>query len=265
MKIFISWSGEKSNKIAETLRDWFEQMLQSTEPWISTSIDKGRKWSEEISSRLEESKIGIICLTRENLEAPWILFEAGAISKSSDSYVCTFLTDISSPTEITGPLSSFQATKFVKNDLLKLCKTINKRIKDDKSGKSLSDKALEELFEMFWPKLEKNIKKILETEINKTESHIRTDRELLEETIEGIRFLKTKINTLWSKKEIEEVVDHYVKIFINQKSIDEYQIIDEPHLSEFSAKLENNPIIRKLFPTREIFYDFMNDKYGLPF
>jgi hypothetical protein len=157
MKIFISWSGRKSNMIAESLKDWLEQVIQSTEPWISTSIDKGRKWSKDISDRLEDSKIGIICLTRENLNAPWILFEAGAISKTSDSYVCTFLTDISSPSEISGPLSSFQATKFSKEDVLKLCKTINNRVKDSKGGKSLNEKALEDVFETFYPKLEKKL------------------------------------------------------------------------------------------------------------
>ncbi|MBE0393338.1 hypothetical protein BJQ96_03202 [Flavobacterium sp. PL0002] len=39
MKIFLSWSGNKSKLIAESLKDWLEQVIQSTEPWISTSIE----------------------------------------------------------------------------------------------------------------------------------------------------------------------------------------------------------------------------------
>ena len=202
MKIFLSWSGEKSKNIAESLKDWLEQVIQTSEPWISTSIEKGKKWSKEISDKLEESKVGIICLTKENLNAPWILFEAGAISKSSDSYVCTFLTDINSSSEISGPLSSFQNTRFTKEEILKLLKTINNRIKDSKSGKALSEKALEEVFETFYPKLEIKINKILEdiSKPNDEVSYIRSDRELLEELVENQRILKEKINDIWTNK-----------------------------------------------------------------
>jgi hypothetical protein len=268
MKIFISWSGRKSNMIAESLKDWLEQVIQSTEPWISTSIDKGRKWSKDISDRLEDSKIGIICLTRENLNAPWILFEAGAISKTSDSYVCTFLTDISSPSEISGPLSSFQATKFSKEDVLKLCKTINNRVKDSKGGKSLNEKALEDVFETFYPKLEKKLNEILISESDNVDDnieHIRSDRELLEETIEGIRHLKEKINDVWTNKEISNIVEEYVIKYTNQKSINEYDIIDEPHLTDFTKKLSDNPLIRKIFPNGKEFQKYLKDIYNVPF
>jgi hypothetical protein len=37
--------------------------------------------ANEISKELEQSKIGIIAMTEENLTSPWIMFEAGAISK----------------------------------------------------------------------------------------------------------------------------------------------------------------------------------------
>lgn len=268
MKIFLSWSGNKSKLIAESLREWLEQVIQSTEPWISTSIEKGKKWSTEISDKLEESKVGIICLTRENLNAPWILFEAGAISKSSDSYVCTFLTDISSPTEITGPLSSFQHTRFQKDEVLKLLKTINSRIKENKGGKSLNDKSLEDVFEIFYPKLEAKISEILDvTPEQVAENHIRSDRELLEEIVESQRNLKEKINDLWTNKDIDGIVYQYVKNYINTKGLNsESDIAYEPHLSDFEEKLSKNPLIRKIFANSNDFKDYIKDKYdNLPF
>ncbi|MFT3796475.1 TIR domain-containing protein [Flavobacterium sp.] len=266
MKIFISWSGTKSNKIAEALRNWLEQVIQSTEPWISTSIDKGRKWSQEISDRLEESKIGIICLTRENLNAPWILFEAGAISKTSDSYVCTLLTDISSPTEVSGPLSSFQATKFNKADIFKLCKTINSKIKDSKGGKSLNEKSLEDIYETFWPKLEREVTEILLEHNDEPETHIRSERELIEETLEGIRFLKEKFNDVWTNKEVREIMDHYVERYMKQKSLlNRYEIASDPHLSEFVSKMSQNPLVKKLFANESDLKKYIDDKYDLPF
>lgn len=269
MKIFLSWSGEKSKKIAESLKDWLEQVIQTSEPWISTSIEKGKKWSKEISDKLEESKVGIICLTKENLYAPWILFEAGAISKSSDSYVCTFLTDISSSSEILGPLSSFQNTRFSKDEILKLLKTINNRIKESKGGKALSEKALEEVFETFFPKLEAKINKILEDkteEMNPT-SHIRSDRELLEELVENQRILKEKINDVWTNKEVNEIVHQYVTNYIsNKKEIQfEHEIVDEPYINEFCDKLANNPLIRKLFANKEDLKKLLLERYDLPF
>jgi TIR domain len=269
MKIFLSWSGEKSKKIAESLKDWLEQVIQTSEPWVSTSIEKGKRWSKEISDKLEESKVGIICLTKENLNAPWILFEAGAISKSSDSYVCTFLTDISSSTEISGPLSSFQNTRFAKEEVLKLLKTINNRIKDSKGGKALNEKALEEVFETFYPKLELKINTILEerTEELILTSHIRSDRELLEEVVENQRLLKEKINDIWTNKEVHDIVEYYVSHFIQNKNgiTHDFQIIEEPHFTEFRNKLADNPLIKKLFSNTEDFKALLIKKYELPF
>lgn len=267
MKIFLSWSGNKSKLIAESLREWLEQVIQSTEPWISTSIEKGKKWSKEISDKLEESKVGIICLTRENLNAPWILFEAGAISKSSDSYVCTFLTDISSPTEIAGPLSSFQHTRFQKDEVLKLLKTINSRIKESKGGKSLNEKSLEDVFEIFYPKLETKITEILDaTPEQEEENHIRSDRELLEEIVESQRNLKEKVNDLWTNKDIDSVIEEYVKNYVRNKGLDsEYEIVDEPNLSDFVEKLAKNPFMKKIFANRSDLKDFLINKYDLPF
>ena len=159
MKIFISWSGDKSGKVATYLKSWIEQIIQAADPWISIDIDKGKKWNHEIVSGLAESKIGIICLTRDNLNSPWILFEAGALSKTSDSHVCTFLLDIT-PTDLTGPLSIFQATRFNEEDIFKLLTLINSRIKSH-GKKSLTIENLKSLFKVFYPKLEQEIQKII--------------------------------------------------------------------------------------------------------
>jgi len=63
-------------------------------PWIICGNRKGKKWSKELNDALEESKVGIICLNRNNLSEPWILFEAGAIAKTKDSRACHFFAPI---------------------------------------------------------------------------------------------------------------------------------------------------------------------------
>ncbi|HYC27957.1 MAG TPA: TIR domain-containing protein, partial [Chitinophagaceae bacterium] len=152
MKVFISWSGERSKQAAEVLRSWIRQVIQSAETWISVDIDKGLRWNEKVSGELENTKVGIICLNKENLRAEWILLEAGALSKTRDAYVCTFLLDIN-PADINPPLAQFQHTQFKKDDVRRLLHTINTAI--IKSGeKSLLEKDLDEVFEVFWPRLE---------------------------------------------------------------------------------------------------------------
>lgn len=82
MKVFLSWSGESSHAIAEKLHKWLPMVIQKIEPYISTEIEKGTRWASDIASELEVCAFGIACVTQENKDAPWLLFEAGALSKS---------------------------------------------------------------------------------------------------------------------------------------------------------------------------------------
>jgi hypothetical protein len=71
-------------------------------------IEAGERWSDAVASELEASNFGIICVTRQSVAAPWLLFEAGALAKSLSSSVAPLLLDIELK-EITGPLAQFQA------------------------------------------------------------------------------------------------------------------------------------------------------------
>src|SRR5437867_2924119 len=121
MKIFLSWSGNTSKQVAETLRDWLPEVIQAARPWISArDIDKGARWNEQIGSQLEQGQFGIICLTRDNLRSAWIHFEAGALAKTTkDSHVCTYLFDVDH-SDVDYPLAQFQHTKASKDDTFKL-------------------------------------------------------------------------------------------------------------------------------------------------
>ena len=83
MDLFISWSGARSGAAAEALRDWLPKVVNEIKPWLSSAdIDKGARWSSDIAVRLQSARAGIICLTPGNLRSEWILFEAGALSRS---------------------------------------------------------------------------------------------------------------------------------------------------------------------------------------
>lgn len=184
MKVFISWSGERSEKIANVFSEWLPQIIQALDPWISTNIAKGARSTPEISLELERSKIGIICFTPENLDNNWILFEAGALSKMNDTKVCTFLLDLT-PSDIKPPLSQFQHTIFSKDDVFRLVDTINQQLKIS-GEKSLSEKTLYQVFERSWSEFEKNVAEILKSRPD-TIKQIRSDRDILEEMLVLIR------------------------------------------------------------------------------
>lgn len=156
MRVFLSWSGNRSKLVAEAFKVFLETVIQATKPWISTGIPKGMKWDPEIDGKLKESKVGIICLTSDNLSEPWLLFEAGAISNTPDTRVCTFLLDIASE-QVKPPLGTFQHTLFDKSDLLKLVRTINDVV-SNVGGNALDEKTLTKGFELNWPELEAALK-----------------------------------------------------------------------------------------------------------
>ncbi|EJA2553031.1 toll/interleukin-1 receptor domain-containing protein [Serratia marcescens] len=159
MNVFISWSGVLSKKIAITVRDWLPNVIQCVEPYVSSEdIDKGSRWHMDISKQLDSTSYGIICLTKENIAAPWINFEAGALGKSVDnSRVCPLLFDLM-PSDIQGPISGFQTTKADdKDDFYKLISSINKT-----SPTPIKEERLDEIFDVWWPRLESKLKTLLE-------------------------------------------------------------------------------------------------------
>jgi hypothetical protein len=115
LKVFISWSGEKSYGIARELGKWLPYIIQAIKPFVSSgNIRKGARWSDVLAEELKETQYGIICITRQNVMSPWINFEAGALSKMiGQSYVSPLLFDVE-PSRLRGPLSQFQATVFDK-------------------------------------------------------------------------------------------------------------------------------------------------------
>lgn len=180
MKVFISWSGEKSQKYAEAIKDWLPSVIQSVRPYFSsTDIDKGIRWSSDLSKELDASMVGLICLTRNNISEPWINFEAGALSKKLDnSRVCPILFDIQS-SDVSGPLSQFQATKVDKADFKKLIEMINSQCGEAR----LTVETLSLVFEKWWPDLEKRFKEISSIK-EEVSSSVRSDRDILEEILE---------------------------------------------------------------------------------
>lgn len=185
MKVFISWSGNKSHRVALIFREWLPSVIQSLEPYVSSEdIDKGARWSTDIAKELANSSFGILCVTKENLEAPWLSFEAGALSKTMDkSFVTPFLFDIKR-SEVNGPILQFQSTIFEKEDIKKLLQTLNKACGENGISETMLDKA----FDVWYPTLESGLKDLHDVaDDNQQEEKVETEEKhsaIIEEILE---------------------------------------------------------------------------------
>lgn len=194
MKVFISWSGKTSGELAKIFRDWLPSVIQAVKPYYSTDdIAKGMRGNTVIAKELEQAGVGILCLTPDNLDAPWIMFEAGALSKKLDtSRVCPILFAGLETTDLKGPLVQFQAAKFNKKEIREMLTMVNKELVEN----ALETKVLDSVFEKWWPDLEQRVESLFSRSSESAPKTIRNDRELLEEILAITRSIGPDVRAL---------------------------------------------------------------------
>ena len=89
MKIFISWSGDRGQHFATTLRDWLALILPDAKPWTSTELRRGSNWTVELLDTLREARACLLCVTADGLDSTWEFFEAGMLHGSDEDPVFT--------------------------------------------------------------------------------------------------------------------------------------------------------------------------------
>ncbi len=187
MKLFISWSGDRSKSLALALKEWLPLVLHYVDPWLSEAdIEAGQRWADAVAKELEASNFGVLCVTKENLNSPWVLFEAGALAKSLDgSRVTPLLLDIDFR-EVSGPLAQFQAKKLEKKGVLELVHSLNQS-----AAQPIPDERYKQLFEALWPELEKKVSAIPKAAPSSKQT--RSQAEVLEELVEAVRTMEIRI------------------------------------------------------------------------
>lgn len=160
MKIFLSWSGERSRLMAVALRTWLRQVLQCSQPFMSEhDLEAGINWGRRIAEELRDTTFGVLCLTPENLERPWVLFEAGALSKTIERcHVCPFVLDIE-PHQVPLPLGQFHGVKADKNGTRKLVLTMH-AIALQQHRTNLTIEEVSTAFDLHWQQLADQLKEI---------------------------------------------------------------------------------------------------------
>ena len=150
-------------------------------------------------SNFSDTGVGILCLTLENRYSPWILFEAGALSKGlSESRVCPFLIDLQHG-DLLPPLSQFNGTLPNKEDVLKLVKTTNSERKEQ----ALPGPQLLKAFDLWWPKFEEPFNEILANHKPKEQVEKRSRDDILEEILELSRSIQ---RSLQERDSVQEMI-----------------------------------------------------------
>lgn len=153
MTVFVSWSGQRSKALALALRTWLSDVFYDVQTWMSAhDLNAGSRWGPELSIKLNSSNFGILCLTPENLNSPWMLFESGALAKSLDiASVVPYLIGLSMD-DINYPLAQFQGVSADESGTLRLLESINMA-----RSTSLSRDTLHRLFTKWWPDLQEQL------------------------------------------------------------------------------------------------------------
>ncbi|RAN77972.1 hypothetical protein B5P43_18245 [Bacillus sp. SRB_336] len=186
MKVFISWSGD-SKGVAQAIHDGLKSVFDSAEPWISTENKAGAMWLPEIDSSLSDTDFGIICVSKSNQHAPWLNFEAGALSRKvagKRELMPVLLVDFEETGEVSGPVTSFQMKFATQEGFLTVMEALN----SSELGPKISPTILAERVGHLWPAIEIEVAKV-KAGIESKNVAGRSDSDKIDELLEVVRGL----------------------------------------------------------------------------
>jgi hypothetical protein len=170
LNIFISWSGDLAKRITNVLIGWLPTMFDHVRTFFSgVDIDAGSRGLNVIQDQLDVSSFGIIVVTTENLNKPWLLFESGALSKRLNgdlTKVVPVLVGFDDVSQIAAsPLFQFQSVLLDEDGARSLCLSIARTIAQRRAG--VDEHRLEEApilrrFERCWRDLKDDVEAAIE-------------------------------------------------------------------------------------------------------
>jgi hypothetical protein len=195
LKLFISWSGALAKGVANDLRAWIPLVSDKVKPWMSDQdIEAGQRAMNRIEAELEDTGFGIIVVTQENRAAPWLNFEAGALSKAittdREQRVAPLLVDIDSAAQLTGPLTQFQANTFGIEGIRSIMRSVG-------SVAGVPQEMVDARVEMSWSRLADSVEKTRALVNIQKAAPKRTTDEMLEEVLSLMRDMSLRASMSW--------------------------------------------------------------------
>ncbi len=256
MKIFLSWSGIESKKLAWAFKEWLPNVLQYVEPYMSSKdIALGERWSNSIADNLDQSVFGLVFVTPSNIDAPWINFEAGALSKTYNSKVVPIIYKADVTLLNKGPLRQFQSThKLDQESIFDLLESINDSCEEGKLGQERLKKA----FDMWWEELDVAINAIeqadtdAETDTDGNQNSEPTEKDLLNAILSRMIDQERKLN----KNSLNEELTRQMNNLMNEPAVPQTLIkqlkVSYNLLEECMRKLEGGPYPDEFFRELEV-------------
>jgi diguanylate cyclase (GGDEF)-like protein len=254
MQVFISWSGQVSKSVANELSKWLEHVVPNITTFISTQdIDAGDRWEARISDELNASHHAVLCVTRDNQTAPWLLYEAGALGKLiTRAKVIPYTIGFSPQELLSGPLSRFQG---VQNDIAgtwELVRSLNRS-----QAMPKEEAFVRESFDLWWPRLENRMREFATVQPPDSARTMPSDRELLLQLREDLNHVLRYVRQqeLMDEFQYREKIDRFTQDMLTQ--------LPNRRLFEIrGAELENAklPFLVALIDIDD--FKLVNDRYG---
>lgn len=188
-KIFISWSGEYTERIALIWQRLVLDMFDMVEVFVSSSsIDPGARPLEQIKNELDGTSLGIVVVTPQNQDAAWLNYEAGALSRTvpeAVTRVMPSLVGFDSPAQVTSPLKQFQSQKLNTEGVVKILQEIAKVNGIEWLRKQAT-------FERAWSVYEPEFEKAIRSKAQAVQTVKRSSEDMVDEVLTIVRELQNR-------------------------------------------------------------------------
>ncbi len=155
--IFLSWSGAESKKIAKKLKEellyFFDNKIEVF--FSAEDIPSGSEWFAKIKTELQTCKVGILCITKENFDSPWINFESGAMIACNIDVIPILFG--ASRLSYSSPMNSINNVTFEKEEFCKFMQNLNMQLGEIVPQANIEKKA-KQLFTNFKAKIINSLK-----------------------------------------------------------------------------------------------------------
>jgi TIR domain len=153
VRVFICWSGDRSQRLAGKLAEWLPKVIGADVICdLSLKFMPGKEWFPQLKEALSRSSAAVVCFTPENLSSLWMHFEAGAVFAASERRVLPYYLG-SDAARIKEPLNAIQAITATEDGTRRLVKALAHR-------DSVEVDQPAERFDHFWPELHQLLRDI---------------------------------------------------------------------------------------------------------
>lgn len=268
-KIFISWSGTCTKDFAIGLKKVLEGSIfpeLEVECFVSNvDIASGTDWWITISSELKSCNLGILCISNENLDAPWIYYEAGGMA-SREIPTIPLLIGCGIDSLGESPLRGKQMIDFQKREeFVKMVTEINEYFNN-----LLPSRFAKEIVEKGYDELNRDLSSVISTLKNskpylQSYAEKKHDAGIIIRNAQSDIFVSTAVGNKFLAKystDIEEKLKSGIKVQYMMLDLDRFDEMEEYlHGSDAKSKVIHDDALNILKDWKKKYPDLLEARY----